>query len=189
MLSFHITWEFTGESCIWHWPFSLLCLGVIISLSLLYTHLFQYWIWFFFLWIPIYVCPINWPFHSSCYLADQWKFAFLSLGRPEYLADTDTVFNRFQVCFLSINFFFFSLGLVPSRMWVHYICFYFNIFCKLKLCFVSFFQLFFSIFLKRRDVYGAWEQYLGLEHSDNAPKRAYSVNQVIYFYAHYCYAS
>lgn len=55
----------------------------------------------------------------------KWKFAFLSLGRPEYLADTDTVFNRFQ----------------------------------------------------RRDVYGAWEQYLGLEHSDNAPKRAYSVNQ------------
>ncbi|CAK9170929.1 unnamed protein product [Ilex paraguariensis] len=26
-------------------------------------------------------------------------------------------------------------------------------------------------FSKRRDVYGAWEQYLGLEHSDNAPKR------------------
>ncbi|KAH7554220.1 hypothetical protein JRO89_XS12G0136900 [Xanthoceras sorbifolium] len=56
----------------------------------------------------------------------KWKFAFLSLGRPEYLQDTDIVFNRFQ----------------------------------------------------RRDVYGAWEQYLGLEHSDNAPKRAYSVNQV-----------
>ncbi|KAI9153875.1 hypothetical protein LWI28_017843 [Acer negundo] len=55
----------------------------------------------------------------------KWKFAFLSLGRPEYLQDTDIVFNRFQ----------------------------------------------------RRDVYGAWEQYLGLEHSDNAPKRAYSVNQ------------
>lgn len=96
------------------------------------------------------VCPINWPFHSSCYLVDQWKFAFLSLGRPEYLADTDTVFNRFQVCFLSIIFFFFSLGLVPSRMWVHYICFYFNIFCKLKLCFVSFFQLFFPFSLETR---------------------------------------
>ncbi|XP_044503709.1 ubiquitin C-terminal hydrolase 12 isoform X2 [Mangifera indica] len=55
----------------------------------------------------------------------KWKFAFLSLGRPEYLQDSDIVFNRFQ----------------------------------------------------RRDVYGAWEQYLGLEHSDNAPKRAYSLNQ------------
>ncbi|KAH1254630.1 Pyrophosphate--fructose 6-phosphate 1-phosphotransferase subunit beta 2 [Glycine max] len=29
----------------------------------------------------------------------------------------------------------------------------------------------------RRDVYGAWEQYLGLEHTDNAPKRSYVVNQ------------
>ncbi|GLT61911.1 hypothetical protein SLA2020_345830 [Shorea laevis] len=54
----------------------------------------------------------------------KWKFAFLSLGRPEYLQDSDTVFNRFQ----------------------------------------------------RRDVYGAWEQYLGLEHADNTPKRSY-VNQ------------
>ncbi|TYK21699.1 ubiquitin carboxyl-terminal hydrolase 13-like isoform X2 [Cucumis melo var. makuwa] len=56
----------------------------------------------------------------------KWKFAFLSLGRPEYLQDTDIVSNRFQ----------------------------------------------------RRDVYGAWEQYLGLEHTDNAPKRAYTANQV-----------
>lgn len=32
--------------------------------------------------------------------------------------------------------------------------------------------------LQRRDVYGAWEQYLGLEHSDNAPKRSYAANQV-----------
>ncbi|KAI7992799.1 Ubiquitin carboxyl-terminal hydrolase 12 [Camellia lanceoleosa] len=55
----------------------------------------------------------------------KWKFAFLSMGRPEYLQDTDVVTNRFQ----------------------------------------------------RRDVYGAWEQYLGLEHSDTAPKRAYQVNQ------------
>ncbi|KAJ0093277.1 hypothetical protein Patl1_27137 [Pistacia atlantica] len=47
------------------------------------------------------------------YLVGQWKFAFLSLGRPE------------------------------------------------------------------RDVYGTWEQYLGLKHSDNAPKRAYFVNQLI----------
>ncbi|KAK6944170.1 MATH/TRAF domain [Dillenia turbinata] len=55
----------------------------------------------------------------------KWKFAFLSLGRPEYLQDSDIVSNRFQ----------------------------------------------------RKDVYGAWEQYLGLEHSDNAPKRAYAANQ------------
>ncbi|RYR45826.1 hypothetical protein Ahy_A07g031608 isoform D [Arachis hypogaea] len=55
----------------------------------------------------------------------KWKFAFFSLGRPEYLQDSDIVSSRFQ----------------------------------------------------RRDVYGAWEQYLGLEHTDNAPKRAYAVNQ------------
>ncbi|KAL5708930.1 ubiquitinyl hydrolase 1 [Ranunculus cassubicifolius] len=55
----------------------------------------------------------------------KWKFAFLSLGRPEYLQDTDIVSSRFQ----------------------------------------------------RKDVYGAWEQYLGLEHSDSAPKRAYTANQ------------
>ncbi|KAM1524126.1 hypothetical protein ACFX10_008757 [Malus domestica] len=56
----------------------------------------------------------------------KWKFAFLSLGRPEYLQDSDVVSSRFQ----------------------------------------------------RRDVYGAWEQYLGLEHSDKAPKRAHAANQV-----------
>ncbi|KAJ8756255.1 hypothetical protein K2173_025067 [Erythroxylum novogranatense] len=55
----------------------------------------------------------------------KWKFAFLSLGRPEYLQDSDVVSSRFQ----------------------------------------------------RRDVYGAWEQYLGLEHSDNAPKRSYATHQ------------
>ncbi|KAA8518418.1 hypothetical protein F0562_015892 [Nyssa sinensis] len=55
----------------------------------------------------------------------KWKFAFLSLGRPEYLQDSDIVSSRFQ----------------------------------------------------RRDVYGAWEQYLGLEHPDTSPKRAYSANQ------------
>ncbi|KAL8147468.1 ubiquitin C-terminal hydrolase 12-like isoform X1 [Apium graveolens] len=55
----------------------------------------------------------------------KWKFAFLSLGRPEYLLDSDVVSTRFQ----------------------------------------------------RRDVYGAWEQYLGLEHSDTTPKRAFAANQ------------
>ncbi|TKY53566.1 Ubiquitin carboxyl-terminal hydrolase 12 [Spatholobus suberectus] len=56
---------------------------------------------------------------------NQWKFAFLSFGRPEYLQDSDIVSTRFQ----------------------------------------------------RRDIYGAWEQYLGLEHTDNAPKRSYAANQ------------
>ncbi|KAF3789504.1 Ubiquitin carboxyl-terminal hydrolase 12 [Nymphaea thermarum] len=59
----------------------------------------------------------------------KWKFAFMSLGRPEYLQDSDVVSSRFQ----------------------------------------------------RRDVYGAWEQYLGLEHSDTAPKRAYTANQHLLF--------
>ncbi|CAL9005234.1 unnamed protein product [Prunus brigantina] len=56
----------------------------------------------------------------------KWKFAFLSMGRPEYLQDDDIVASRFQ----------------------------------------------------RRDVYGAWEQYLGLEHTDHAPKRSHTTNQV-----------
>ncbi|XP_037440075.1 ubiquitin carboxyl-terminal hydrolase 12-like isoform X1 [Triticum dicoccoides] len=30
---------------------------------------------------------------------------------------------------------------------------------------------------QRRDVYGAWEQYLGLEHTDTTPKRSYTANQ------------
>ncbi|KAM1018531.1 hypothetical protein ACFX2C_040149 [Malus domestica] len=55
----------------------------------------------------------------------KWKFAFLSMGRPEYLQDDDIVASRFQ----------------------------------------------------RRDVYGAWEQYLGLEHADHAPKRSHTTNQ------------
>lgn len=32
------------------------------------------------------------------HLLNQWKFAFVSLGRPEYLQDLDVVSNRFQVC-------------------------------------------------------------------------------------------
>ncbi|GMH13587.1 hypothetical protein Nepgr_015428 [Nepenthes gracilis] len=66
---------------------------------------------------------MNFLFHCSSLC--QWEFAFLSLGRPEYLQDSDIVSSRFQ----------------------------------------------------RRDVYGAWEQYLGLEHPDIAPKRAYAANQ------------
>ncbi|KAF3611037.1 hypothetical protein DY000_02050863 [Brassica cretica] len=55
----------------------------------------------------------------------KWKFASFSMGRPDYLQDTEVVYDGFQ----------------------------------------------------RKDVYGAWEQYLGLEHVDNAPKRAYAANQ------------
>ncbi|KAL6654058.1 hypothetical protein ACP70R_007523 [Stipagrostis hirtigluma subsp. patula] len=52
----------------------------------------------------------------------KWKFAFVSMSRPEYLQDSDVVAVRFH----------------------------------------------------KREVYGAWEQYLGLEHTDTTPKRAYS---------------
>ncbi|KAJ4829155.1 ubiquitin carboxyl-terminal hydrolase 13 [Turnera subulata] len=55
----------------------------------------------------------------------KWKFAFLSLGRPDYLQDSDVVSSCFQ----------------------------------------------------RRDVYGAWEHYLGLEHSNTGLRRVYSANQ------------
>eukprot|EP00897_Mesotaenium_endlicherianum_P006819 jgi/Mesen1/6165/ME000317S05299 len=55
----------------------------------------------------------------------KWRFAFLSLGRPEYLQDSDVVASRFQ----------------------------------------------------KRDTYGAWEHYLGLEHTDTAPKRSHQSNQ------------
>lgn len=55
----------------------------------------------------------------------KWKFAFVSLGRPEYLQDTDVVASRFQ----------------------------------------------------KRDSYGAWEHYLGLEHTDTAPRRSHQSNQ------------
>jgi len=55
----------------------------------------------------------------------KWKFAFISMNRPDYLQDSDVITSCFQ----------------------------------------------------RREVYGAWEQYLGMEHTDTAPKRAYTVNQ------------
>jgi len=41
-------------------------------------------------------------------------------------------------------------------------------------------------FLQRREIYGAWEQYLGREHTDTAPKRAYTVNQVCSFLMKWC---
>ncbi|KAG5583202.1 hypothetical protein H5410_053829 [Solanum commersonii] len=77
----------------------------------------------------------------------KWKFAFLSLGRPEYLQDSDIVSNRFQ---LRRVFFFLNSAQAEDA----------------------------CILLQRRDVYGAWEQYLGLEHADNTSKRPY-INQGI----------
>ncbi|XP_055829914.1 ubiquitin C-terminal hydrolase 13-like isoform X2 [Solanum dulcamara] len=55
----------------------------------------------------------------------KWRFAFVSLGHPEYLEDLDILSSRFQ----------------------------------------------------RKDVSGAWEQYLGLDHSDGAPKRTHAAHQ------------
>lgn len=91
-------------------------------------------------------------------LYDQWKFAFISMNRPDYLQDSDVVSARFQV-----NYCLFPTGFSS---------------CAHK--FVVFYDLqsFLFWFLQRRDVYGAWEQYLGLEHADTAPKRAYTANQV-----------
>ncbi|GKC81753.1 ubiquitin carboxyl-terminal hydrolase 12-like protein, partial [Tanacetum coccineum] len=54
----------------------------------------------------------------------KWKFAFVSLGNPRYLQDSDIVFTRF----------------------------------------------------KKIGVYSAWEEYLGLEHLDNAFKRPYDAS-------------
>ncbi|PWZ40553.1 Ubiquitin carboxyl-terminal hydrolase 12 [Zea mays] len=54
----------------------------------------------------------------------KWKFAYISLGRPDYFEDSDTVALKFQ-----------------------------------------------------RNMYGAWEQYLGLEHPDTAPRKAHTANQ------------
>ncbi|NP_001346281.1 Ubiquitin carboxyl-terminal hydrolase 12 [Zea mays] len=54
----------------------------------------------------------------------KWKFAYISLGRPDYFEDSDTVALKFQ-----------------------------------------------------RNMYGAWEQYLGLEHPDTAPRKAHTINQ------------
>lgn len=77
------------------------------------------------------------------------------MGRPEYLQDSDIVSSRFQV--LMITFYLHTNLLYASLI-------FFRILMLL-------------LFFQRRDVYGAWEQYLGLEHTDNAPKRSYAANQ------------
>jgi ubiquitin carboxyl-terminal hydrolase 7 len=78
----------------------------------------------------------------------QWKFAFLSLGRPEYLQDGDIVASRFQVG---------GVGFDESLMVNS------------------------GVVMQKRDTYGAWEHYLGLEHADMAPKRSHAANQVTIF--------
>lgn len=55
----------------------------------------------------------------------KWKFAFVSLGRPEYFSENDVVGSRFQ----------------------------------------------------KKETYGAWEYYLGLEHADTSPRKSHQANQ------------
>lgn len=76
------------------------------------------------------------------------------MGRPEYLEESDIIFNRFQVFGSSFS----SLSMHSP----HHVFGYPNI----------------PIGFQKRDVYGAWEQYLGLEHTDCPPKRSYSAHQV-----------
>ena len=33
-------------------------------------------------------------------------------------------------------------------------------------------------YAQKKETYGAWEYYLGLEHTDSSPKRSHQVNQV-----------
>ncbi|MCO5571925.1 hypothetical protein L7F22_025676 [Adiantum nelumboides] len=54
----------------------------------------------------------------------KWKFAFVSLGRPEYFTDDDVVGSKFQ----------------------------------------------------KKETYGAWEHYLGLEHTDTSPRKSHQAN-------------
>jgi len=42
----------------------------------------------------------------------QWRFAFLSFGRPEYLQDSDIVSTRFQVCQSSVRCYFYVLVMI-----------------------------------------------------------------------------
>jgi hypothetical protein len=101
----------------------------------------------------------------------QWKFAFLSLGRPEYLQDSDIVSSRFQVSLSHMC----SCAHTPAQP---HTCLSAIFHGHWHDNFSDNFLLFHFLFDQRRDVYGAWEQYLGLEHSDNAPKRSYAANQV-----------
>lgn len=65
----------------------------------------------------------------------QWKFAFLALGRPEYLQDSDIVSSRFQVCVLffhtlaatyvglNIIMYFFIMRLVYISLCILILCY------------------------------------------------------------------
>jgi len=49
-------------------------------------------------------CILSLPNSLNYIFFGQWKFAFFSLGRPEYLEDSEVVSNRFQVIHLHFNF-------------------------------------------------------------------------------------
>lgn len=59
----------------------------------LYVASFNYQIRFL---IKFYYCFLFLWFNPF-FIIIQWKFAFLSLGRPEYLQDSDIISSRFQV--------------------------------------------------------------------------------------------
>lgn len=86
---------------------------------------------------------------NQCSFFGQWKFAYISLGRPDYFEDSDIVATKFQV----------------------------HIFAEATIA-CSLFLLISELFIQR-NMYGAWEQYLGLEHPDTAPRKSHTVNQVL----------
>lgn len=61
--------------------------------------------------------------------AGQWKFAFLSLGRPEYLQDSDIVFTRFQVLLNFVYLKFLLLKFFPIFWWLFMVDFFVLIVC------------------------------------------------------------
>ena len=103
-------------------------------------------------------------------LFGQWKFAYISLGRPDYFEDSDTVAVKFQVQsgFLSVRWSIYCLYLYVASILTLYL---FDIFNLIK-----------------RNMYGAWEQYLGLEHPDTAPRKAHTINQVELTHRFHCFA-
>ena len=103
-------------------------------------------------------------------LFGQWKFAYISLGRPDYFEDSDTVAVKFQVQsgFLSVRWSIYCLYLYVASILTLYL---FDIFNLIK-----------------RNMYGAWEQYLGLEHPDTAPRKAHTINQVDLTHCFHCFA-
>ena len=105
-------------------------------------------------------------------LFGQWKFAYISLGRPDYFEDSDTVAVKFQV---QSGFY---ICLLKHLLSISSLC------CQ-HLNFISLFDIFNLI---KRNMYGAWEQYLGLEHPDTAPRKAHTINQVDLTHCFHCFA-